>query len=205
MRRLSYLGRVSSLRLLREVDLRRHAVLRIALEVLIPDMESCEVGPDAGGKLLHVGVVVLEGRVVPLTSDRDTILRPCKLIGQTHELLVALEVRILLLQAEEGAQGDVELGVSVDAGGAIVTGGKDSSTSVGDVGQDGGFFSDVSLDRGNQVGNQIETALLHDTNLGKGLINGLILLNQRVFRADIATACKEQNENEETHNPKYNP
>src|SRR5580698_3298641 len=131
MRRLSYLGRVSSLRLLREVDLRRHAVLRIALEVLIPDMESCEVGPDAGGKLLHVGVVVLEGRVVPLTSDRDTILRPCKLIGQTHELLVALEVRILLLQAEEGAKGDVELGVGVDVAGVVAARCKDAGASVG--------------------------------------------------------------------------
>src|ERR1700679_3381246 len=40
------LGQVSSLRLFREVDLRRHTVLGVALEVLVPVVKACHVCPN---------------------------------------------------------------------------------------------------------------------------------------------------------------
>jgi hypothetical protein len=180
--------------LLREIDLRCNIVLWIALEVLIPIAEACNAGPYAVGKLPDEDVVVFQRLVVPLAFYCNAIFRPCKFVCQAHELVVTLEVRVLLLQAEEGAEGDVELGVGVDAGSAITASGEHSGAGVGDVGENGGFFSDVSLDRGNEVRNQIESTLLHYVYLGKGLIDGLILLNQRILCADIAAACKEQNE-----------
>ncbi len=87
----------------------------------------------------------------------------------------------------------------------VATSGEDSGASVGDVGEDGGLFGDIALYGSDQVRNQVETALLDYVHLGKGLIDRLVLLNQRVLRADIATTCEQQNEDEETHNPKHNP
>ena len=92
---------VSSLLLLREVDLRSNAVLRVALEVLVPIVEACHVRPDAVGKLTDVHVVIFERLVVTLPLDCDTIFCSGSLIRQARELLVTLQIGILLLKAKE--------------------------------------------------------------------------------------------------------
>ena len=89
--------------------------------------------------------------------------------------------------------------------GVIAARGQDAGAGVGDVGQDGRFFGDVALHGGYEVRDEIETALLHDIDLREGLIDGLILLHQSVFRADVAAANKEQHDNEKTDNTKHNP
>ena len=135
MRRLSYLGRVSSLRLLREVDLRRHIVFGVSLEVLVAVMKARDIGPDALRELPNVNIVVLKRLVVTLTCDGDSVFSAGKLICQSVELLVAFEIRILLLQTEEGSESYVQFGVGVDIAGVVAACGKNSGAGIGNVGQ----------------------------------------------------------------------
>ena len=128
------------LRLLREVDLGCFAVCRVALEVLVPVVESGKVGPDAVGELAHIHVVVFERLVVALAFDGDPVFGSGQLVRQAGELLVALQVGILLLQTEERPQGDVQLGVGRDVARTVGSAG-DGRTRVGDVGQDRRLFA----------------------------------------------------------------
>ena len=45
----------------------------------------------------------------------------------------------------------------------------------------------------------------YDVDLGECLIDCLILLHQRVLRADVAAADKEKNNDEKSHYTKHNP
>src|ERR1700677_894747 len=168
-------------------------------------MEAGDVCPDAVGELSDIDVVVFEDLVVTLALNGDPVFRSGQLIGQARELLIALQVGILLLQAEERPQGDVQLGVGVDVAGVIAACSKNTGAGVGDVGQDGRLFRDVALDRCDKVRDKVEAALLHYVDLREGLIDRFILLHQRILRADVAAAYKEQHNDKKSHKSKHNP
>jgi hypothetical protein len=188
-----------------EIDLGGFAVSGVALEVFITVVEAGHVGPDAVGKLADVDVVVFEDLVVALAFYGDAVFGSGELVGEAGELLVTLEVGVLLLQAEEGSEGYVELGVGVDVAGVVASCGEDPGAGVGDVGEDGGLFGDVAFDGGDEVGDKVEPALLHDVDLREGLVDSFVLLHQGVLSADVAASDEEEHHNDESNYAKHDP
>src|SRR4029077_17468759 len=66
------------------------------------------------GKLLHIGVVVLQRVVVTLALDRDAVFRSRQLVLQAQEVLIRLQLRVVLDHDEQAADGPVQLLVGGD-------------------------------------------------------------------------------------------
>src|SRR6202451_4890832 len=82
-----------------------------SLEVIFIRFESSHPSEEAVRELLHVSVVVLERIVIPLAFHRDTILRACKFVLQTKEILVRFQLRIVFDDRQEVANRSIELAV----------------------------------------------------------------------------------------------
>src|ERR1700733_10066495 len=95
-------------KLLGEIPLRRFLRRRIRRVISLLRMEARDPRPDAVRELLDEDVIVLDRLVVPRPRHRDPILGPGQFVLQPHELVVALQLRIVLLHPHQRQQRDVQ-------------------------------------------------------------------------------------------------
>src|SRR5713226_2670888 len=65
-------------------------------EIIFVALEACPRGEQAIGEQPNVGVVVLQGIVVALALDGNTVLRPGQLVLQAEEVFIGLELGVVL-------------------------------------------------------------------------------------------------------------
>src|SRR5580704_15035983 len=102
-----YWAKVQFASLLREVDLRRHFRSGFRRVVFVLRMEPSNVCPDAVRELLNESIIIPNRFIVPPAGYGYPIFCAGQLILQAHELVVALELRVVFLQPHQGQQSDV--------------------------------------------------------------------------------------------------
>src|ERR1035441_5898503 len=177
-------GRRCSLRGRVEVHLGSLPRTLFRLEVCIVAGEARQAGYDVVGEQPNVGVVVLQGIVVPLTLDGDTVLGAGQLVLQAQEVFVGAQLRIVLDHHHQASQCGVELAV----GGDLVLwslGANHGSARGSDITEDLLFVKGKTLDRleANHVQplqeavgvwlGSVTTLDQSDGRLGKGPVDGI--------------------------------
>src|ERR1700755_3316872 len=78
-------------------------------EISVVSLEACPSGEETVREDLQVGVVVLQSVVVTLTLGRDTIFGSSEFVLQAKEFFVRLQLRVILGDYEQAAEGSIEL------------------------------------------------------------------------------------------------
>src|ERR1035441_5148835 len=89
------------------------ALLR-TLQVCVVRLEAGPSRKNAVRKLLHVGVVVLQGVVIALAFDGDAVLGACEFVLQAQKVFVRLQLRIIFHDQQQAADRSIELSVGGD-------------------------------------------------------------------------------------------
>src|ERR1039458_6415677 len=72
-------------------------------EVCVVRLEASPSRKNAVRKLLHVGVVVLQGVVIALAFDGDAVLGACEFVLQAQKVFVRLQLRIIFHDQQQAA------------------------------------------------------------------------------------------------------
>ncbi len=138
--------------------------------------------PDAVGELLDKHVVVLDRRVVALPRHRDPVLRSRQFVFQPHELVVALQLRIVLLHPHQRQQRHAQPVV----GRKLLIGRlrrHQPCTRIRNVSQDRLLNIRIALHRCHQVRDQVGPPLQVHVDVGERRIHVRTLLHHLVLRA----------------------
>jgi len=159
--------------------------------VLLREVQRRHGDDHAGEEGSALLVVVRHGRVVPGSRRADAVLGALELGLQGDEVLAGLEVRVVLGDDQQLAERTGELVLGRQEGfellGADIVhvdvGLSDRRTRGGDFGEDLLFVAGVALDRGDQVGNQVGSALVLGVDVAQFLVHVLVEVDEGVVGA----------------------
>src|SRR5437667_298091 len=184
-----------------EVDLWDGGVLLRDLEVVAP-AEAEDPGQQRVGEGLNRGVVLPDRAVVVLPGEADLVLGGGQLLLELHDVLVGLELRVILDESEELAQGSgqevLRLGRLGGAGRSLLLRGDGGVTGLDDASERRLLELHVALHGVDQVGDQVVPPLELHADLVPGLVD-------HVPQADQAVVHKDQEERDDRDDDQDDP
>src|SRR5579864_1505649 len=177
-----------------EVDLGHALHLRRCLEVWI-FLEPEQTRRQVAGELPPRRVVLADAVVVPHPLRRKAVFGACQLVLEAHELGVRLQLRIVLRDDEQAAEGArLRVGSRNLVLGRLRS--RQLGPCVGDVLIDGLLLLGVALDGRDQIRDEVVAPLQLVLDLAPLRLDGLFLRRELVVRAaragDGASADERQ-------------
>ena len=166
------------------------------MEVGVVAFVAAPGGEDAVGKLADVGVIGLDGVVVIFAGDGDAVFRAGEFILEAEEIFVGFELGVVFDYREESADGAVELAVGGDFVGRSL-GVEQGGASFRDFAVDGFFVSGEAFDSGDEIRDEVGTALELDVNLRPVGFDLLVERDHLILAADIHAAADGGDDDED--------
>jgi len=162
------------------------------------ELKAKQAGKDVTGEDFDA-VLILQGRiVVKLAREPDLVFGRSQFFLQSLEILICLQVRVCLGHSQEGSQG---LGQSVFGLGPLLdaAGGADRLLAgFGDRLQRSPLVSHVTLDRFDQIGDEVVPPLKLDIDLTPGVLDRVAGPHQPIVERDqINRECDDDPEDNE--------